>query len=431
MDSDKPDHKHFRSWYEPRSSRSILLMSFLGHGRGTGRFVRRVTSQVCCRWAGSHSAPPRRIQSTRSPRPPDSHPIQTPTFFGNLRNGILIDSETGESQWSARELRTLCSCPQCIDPSDKQLNYSFAHIPSGLRIASHDVDQDGTYTVRWQNDVPGFADHVSVFKKRDIMSLADLRVGHFRNIPARPICLWKSDSYSIDAATIKYADFMSEETALGEVLHRLWESGLVFVSHVPREQSSVARIAERIAVLRHTFYGSTWDVKSIPKAKNVAYTSKHLGYHMDLLYMREPPGIQLLHCLDNTCTGGESAFADTFSAAASLKAEQPDIYSTLSTFRVPYEYNNDGHHYKDYKPVISLHGPLANRYVANSVALGRIGRVYWSPPFIGTPLKSVAGQATDDFLQAASVFSRIIESPGFGIEHKLPAGTCAIFDNLR
>ena len=405
-------------------------MYFVRYGRRSGQSFQRVTSQVRCRRARSRSAPQHQIQSNRSPETILQN-IHDPSFYGELRNGLLIDAKDDPSRWSARELRTLCSCSKCIDPSDKQLNYSFAHISPQLRIASHDLDKDGTYTVRWQNDLPGFEDHVSTFTRQDIVNLADNKAGRFRNVLSRPVRLWTSDSYSVNATTIGYADFMSQEKALGQVLHLLWESGLVFVSDVPREQSSVARIAERIALLRHTFYGSTWDVKSVPKAKNVAYTSKDLGYHMDLLYMREPPGIQLLHCLDNTCTGGESAFADTFSAVASLRAEQPDVHHTLSTYRVPYEYNNDRHYYKDYKPVISSLGPLANRYVAGPSALQRIGRVYWSPPFIATPLKSIPSQATDDFLEAANTFSKIIESPGFGIEHKLPAGTCAIFDNLR
>ena len=79
------------------------------------------------------------------------------------------------------------------------------------------------------------------------------------------------------------------EQALAEALQLLWRDGLVFVDGVPESEASVSQIVNRIGPLMNTFYGPTWDVRSVPDAKNVAYTAKYLGFHMDLLYMREPP----------------------------------------------------------------------------------------------------------------------------------------------
>lgn len=70
---------------------------------------------------------------------------------------------------------------------------------------------------------------------------------------------------------------------MGNAMLQLQDYGLVLIDGVPELETSVERIGERIGPLRDTFYGRTWDVKDKPNAENVAYTSKHLGLHMDLL----------------------------------------------------------------------------------------------------------------------------------------------------
>ena len=65
-----------------------------------------------------------------------------------------------------------------------------------------------------------------------------------------------------------------------------------------------------LANIRETFYGRTFDVRAKPNAENVAYTSGYLGLHQDLMYLEPPPMIQVLHCMDNSCAGGESLFSD-------------------------------------------------------------------------------------------------------------------------
>lgn len=91
----------------------------------------------------------------------------------------------------------------------------------------------------------------------------------------------------------------------------------------------VEAIAIRIGPLRNTFYGSTFDVRIVLEAKNVVYTNQFLGFHMDLMYMNKPPGYQLLYCLENSCSRGESLFVDTFSAAKVIKDRYPEEYRVL------------------------------------------------------------------------------------------------------
>ena len=53
-----------------------------------------------------------------------------------------------------------------------------------------------------------------------------------------------------------------------------------------------------------------------------SYTSLNLGHHMDLLYFESPPGLQFLHSLQNSTTGGESVFSDSFRAAELMRIKR-------------------------------------------------------------------------------------------------------------
>ncbi|KAK4911542.1 hypothetical protein LTR66_017351 [Elasticomyces elasticus] len=158
---------------------------------------------------------------------------------------------------------------------------------------------------------------------------------------------------------------------------------------------------------------------------------------MDLLYMKESPGLQLLHCLENSCTGGESEFADCFKAIDVLMQEHPEHAERLTRSIIIYGYENDGQFFIDEKPIIKLrkddhevtHLSIVGAH--NRDWMSRVERVYWSPPF----MKSIANAAHDGntaaFLDASRAFAEILERPSMKYETKLPAGTCAVFDNLR
>ena len=76
---------------------------------------------------------------------------------------------------------------------------------------------------------------------------------------------------------------MNSDKTLLAVLKQLWSYGLAFLYNVPTKDQEIVKIVTRIGSLKNTFYGPTWDVKSVPGAKNIAYTNLELGLHMDLL----------------------------------------------------------------------------------------------------------------------------------------------------
>lgn len=351
------------------------------------------------------------------------------------RRGYTTQAFRKFSQENPILLRDACQCKKCVDDSTHQRDFLFSDIPTNISVSSIESDAEtGTWQVRWENDISGYEDHVSMFPKSTLVQLLD-------GVPAsldvhRSISLWDKESFARDSKNIDFGQLLSDDSVLTSALEQIQRHGLIFVTGIPDDPEAVREMVRRLALLRNTFYGETWDVRSVPQAKNVAYTSKYLGFHMDLLYMKEPPGLQMLHCLQNSCEGGESVFADTFKAVDVLRQEQPRFVERLSRSKIRYGYSNAGHFYSDDKPVIRLgntkHAPIARVLnAADPDFMQNVDCTFWSPPFINSIANAAHDGDTKEFIQACKAFADILQRPEMIHETKMAAGTCTIFDNLR
>lgn len=333
-------------------------------------------------------------------------------------------------------LRDACHCSLCVDQSTHQREFSYADIPTNISVSSIEPDSTtGTWKVKWENDIVGYDNHVSVFPQSALIQLLD-------GIPSsldvhRTISLWDQDKFAEETKDVNYDQLLDDDGTLTTALELIQRHGLIFVTGIPEDEEAVRKMLVRLTGLyRNTFYGESWNVRSVPQAKNVAYTSADLGFHMDLLYMKEPPGLQLLHCLQNSCRGGESEFADTFKAIDVLRQEQPRYVDRLVKSKIRYGYSNDGHFYSDDKPVIKIgngkHHPLPRILnAADADFMETVDCVFWSPPFINSIANAAHDGDAKEFIEASKAFVEVMQRPELIYETKLPAGTCAIFDNLR
>lgn len=321
-------------------------------------------------------------------------------------------------------LRDNFRCPRCVDPSTSQKQFQTCDIPLNLTA---DVVEENSCVVKlsWQNDLPdNGAEHISTFSKNFLEKYSKPSAGSdiegFGEVAARDKAItWDKRLIEREIKFIDYDKFAKSNDALFDALRQLKLYGLVFIQGAPTTETAVESIANRIGNLRETFYGRTWNVKSVPQAKNVAYTSQYLGFHMDLLYMATPPGLQFLHCLKNSCEGGASMFSDSFNAIEQLRGEE--AYETLLAYPQTFHYDNDGEHYRYTRPVI-VPGEKGEE----------IQFVNWSPPFQG-PFKSADKSDIPfaDFVAASKKFSSIVESPESIYEYKMQEGDCVIFNNRR
>ncbi|KAF9926063.1 hypothetical protein FBU30_004284 [Linnemannia zychae] len=333
-------------------------------------------------------------------------------------------STTHNTLW----LRDNCPCPDCIHPTTRQKLHASTQVPLDIGVTSHRVLPEGLEIV-WSKGLEDVGDwealekaqpgHRSIYPWEMILGTyggtptehrAESRMNH------RPI-LWDQELMKSKVLWLDYNEYMNTPEGLLKGLKHLQEYGLFFLEGVPTKDQEIAVAAERIGHLRHTFYGRTWDVKSVPNAKNVAYTNLNLGLHMDLLYMEAPPGLQLLHSLENSVPGGTSIFMDSFKAVELLRQEHPEDYEILCKTPNTFHYKNDSHHLHYNRPTIVV-DPLNDTLTVN-----------YAPPFQG-PLELSADQM-HGFYRALKKFAAYIEREDLQFSHTMRPGQCMVFANRR
>lgn len=255
---------------------------------------------------------------------------------------------------------------------------------------------------------------------------------------------WTKTLITMKHRTFPYREYLDSVETFHEALNHLQRYGILFLDSIPSEVSAIERIANRIGPLRNTFYGSTWDVRSVPSAKNVAYTSQNLGFHMDLLYMASPPGLQILHTMTASTRGGESLFSDGLKACYRISTEAPENLDSLYNFQVTYRYKNDGHWYQQDRTTLCNPIEFDASGFEISDATKPEPELNWSPPFQGpferdVSMKDVSRNDNTDsglsafrmYLKAAKVFKAFLGAEDAVFETKMEEGTGVIFDNRR
>jgi gamma-butyrobetaine dioxygenase len=355
---------------------------------------------------------------------------------GGPANHIAVSIDGDSKTFDTVFLRDSCTCSQCLDPHSKQKLFQTSDIPENLEgsfKAIIDVEKGDSIELEWKTDVKGYGpDH------RTRHSIAWLRRAHNTEIELRggvrhdDRILWDCAKITRDNKWIDHASYMSSDAELFTALTHLNQYGLLFIKNVPDSETSVVDLASRIGVLKDTFYGRTWDVRSKPQAENIAYTPQFLGLHMDLLYTFNPPHLQLLHSLRARTLGGESFFSDSFHAAHQLQKQSARHFRTLCTFPVTYHYHHPTHHYHFTRPVIDLHP--SSKYTDPTPTNLAIRRVNWSPPF-QAPFEARIGSdqspSLRSFVAASHAYEQLLSSQENLYEYRLNEGECVIFDNRR
>ncbi|KAI1078731.1 Clavaminate synthase-like protein [Whalleya microplaca] len=318
-------------------------------------------------------------------------------------------------------LRDACTCGQCVDPSSGQKRFATTDIPDRPRVLDAKKTSEGLLEVHWADDFLTSGTHISEYPASFTSDL----FGHPDPSSALPAFkIWdRQDLEKLDPF-FDYQDFVGDGTNRSPqyyaAMTALHTHGLFFLKNVPPSDVSVESIATRIGIIQETFYGRLWEVVSKPDAENVAYTSSFLGLHQDLLYMTCPPRIQLLHCLENTCDGGESIFTDGRRVKAQIYSRFEDNEIRRLHHPVRYRYEKGGHSYTHRHPILAVskgHG------------------VCWSPPFQHPEqfqVKTESGQRKyQAWIRTVRRFKALLEAEEYSYVYKMKPGECVIFDNLR
>jgi gamma-butyrobetaine dioxygenase len=346
----------------------------------------------------------------------------------------LHDKNTGGwTRLDAILLRDSCTCTACVDTASGQKSFATTAIPSDITIEDIRPTEEGV-GIKFKNDM--YQDHEMILPFKTIdralssdkiktidRALSADKINTNSSVPRRTAVYKKTGRTFWNKATIEqrvrkidYHEFMKGSDAFWHTLLDLSNLGLVFLENVPHDENSIVNITTRIANIKETFYGRTFDVRAKPDAENVAYTSGYLGLHQDLLYLESPPAIQLLHCMENSCSGGESLFSDGLYAGNLLDQQSGSAWQfvkSLTKIRVPYHYEKHGYLYRHARPILD----------------SELRKVFWSPPF--QDQFRIPAPDVRTWLEAAKLFDTLINDPDAMYEIKMKPGECVLFDNLR
>jgi gamma-butyrobetaine dioxygenase len=371
--------------------------------------------------------------------------------FDKSAIAITIDGET--LLFNNVFLRDACQLPESVDTYSKQKLFTTCQVLNNLSIKSAVVDNDNVI-IDW--DQQG-TQHQSTYTKeflKAFRSKVARKAG--KNFDKERI-YWNNAIISehVDSIQQKYQDYLTD---FNPSVFNLNSLGLAFVNDIPKptlsemtEQNTkewpVSKLAEKFGYIKKTFYGTLFDVKNVAEATNIAYTNVFLPLHMDLLYYESPPGLQLLHSIDNSTLGGENIFVDSFLAAQQVREVDPNAYYALTQVPITYHYNNNGEYYYYQRPLIVEQ----EGYLQTKSYRPDIKEVNYAPPFQGpfevgvvrclnhpsTEIGSGSHHASlghflfKDFLRGFQIFEDFINDPANQYKVKLTEGTCVIFDNRR
>jgi gamma-butyrobetaine dioxygenase len=259
------------------------------------------------------SSTPSRRKDNVSKGPPElliKQPIRTltlsPTETIDVRAGGLTLRREGKVRvLGYARLRDACPCPSCIHPSTRQklrtsgqayhsadsMQWHY-HAPSPDSVTMTDYLGSPGLSVQWQ-DQDG-KPHLSYYDADLIRALFGLTVSPMEHLSrTHPRKIWSGADMAQNASLrFQYDSIMQkgapDRTELLRVLEQLHVYGLAVIQGVPTNPTDdktchLRAVANWIGEIRNTFYGETWNVKSVKDSKNVAYTSLDLGLHMDLL----------------------------------------------------------------------------------------------------------------------------------------------------
>ena len=255
-----------------------------------------------------------------------------------------------------------------------------------------------------------------------------LRVHDYSNIenaeaPLVPLTPWtgedQAEPVTLDASNWLALDERDPQAdaLLEPALEAVIGRGLVRLRGLPTQPGTLNAIAARLGTLRPTNFGSLFDVQAKPDPDSNAYTSIALPPHVDLPTREYQPGLQLLHCLENSAVGGQAVMLDGFAVAETLRDRYPAHFQTLTGTHWCFANTARTTDHVWFDPMIKLD------------ARGRLDEIRIAD-FLRGPLMAPFDE-TEAAYAALICLQRLLREPEFALRFTYCPGDLVIFDNRR
>ncbi|XP_027792509.2 gamma-butyrobetaine dioxygenase [Marmota flaviventris] len=332
---------------------------------------------------------------------------------GNHLMQILWNDGT-ESLYPAVWLRDNCQCSDCYLDSAKARKLLLETLDVNIGIKDLEFDKKKV-NITWPNE------HCSEFeadwlKKRCFSRKARAKLQEELFLPERQY--WGSE---LQLPTLSFEDVLKNDEHAYKWLSSLKKVGIVRLTGASNKRGELTKLGKRIGFLYLTFYGHTWQVQDKIDANNVAYTTGKLSFHTDYPALHHPPGVQLLHCIKQTVTGGDSEIVDGFNVCQKLKEKNPRAFQILSSTFV--DFTDIGVDYCDFS-VQSKHK------IIELDDKGQVVRINFNNATRDT-IFDVPVERVQPFYAALKEFVDLMNSKENKFIFKMNPGDVITFDNWR
>jgi gamma-butyrobetaine dioxygenase len=302
-------------------------------------------------------------------------------------------------------LRERCRSESSVDQRTGQRFYNPSDLDPDLAVTALRQAAPGVFVVTFSDGA------VSHFREADLIAEAGLKPGA-DGLPE--LMAW--DATLNPLPEVVWQGRPDDALKL-DITAKFLRYGFVILHKVPAVDQGLFQVAETFGFVRDTNFGRLFNVRSIPNANDLAYSSLSLDPHTDNPYREPAPGIQLLHCLANQTSGGLSTLVDGFACVEALRAQDPAAYELLTKVQSRFRFRDVDAEHVAWAPHVKLDEN------------GVFQAIHFSPRLDFSPL--LPADQLQAFYQARRQLDRLLKAADFEIRFRLDDGDLVMFDNRR
>lgn len=149
-----------------------------------------------------------------------------------------------------------------------------------------------------------------------------------------PKKIWSVTQFESVFAKFDFNKILKNDEIFLSWLEQMAIYGIALIENTPDNKDEVLKLAERVGFIKKTHFGDEFTVMTKKQTTSFAYTNSKLQLHVDIPYYEQMPGVNLLHCVTQSETGGVNTFVDGFHVAELLRQKHPRFFDVLAKTKV-------------------------------------------------------------------------------------------------
>jgi gamma-butyrobetaine dioxygenase len=315
-----------------------------------------------------------------------------------------------ESRFHAFWLRENEPSSLTHNPETRELRLTPLQLPETPTVANAAIDADGFLSLDFPDEGLSARYHPGWLRQHDYSN------GGHPDDAVEIRTLWSAGDMD-EPPTFDGADFVDNPNTQEQFLRAAATYGFARLRNTPVDPMYVDSFAAVVGPVRDNNFGRLWDVRVEPDPQSNAYSSLELVPHSDLCTREYQPGLQILHCIWNSTSGGAATMVDAFKVARDLELEEPEIYRNLTTVNRIFTNRSRYTDYRWESPPIVLHPDGALK----EVRIGAFLRGPTNQPFA----------MMEEIWRADRELYRRVSDPKYMISYRYEPGDLVMFDNRR